>query len=574
MYKNSYALLFGIDDYTQRRDQNLKSLKTCVKSARQIYFELLKFNFKSGNIKTFLAPSDQNDIKDLPDVNLPTRENILDSIRSLESVYDDRILIYFSGHGEMKGNEHFLIPYTGSFINTGSEFLSIINTFAAKHIFVILDACYSGLGILNCFPQDEGKIDLVDSSEREFRILTSAGLGAASDIPIQGTGVSPFGSAVILALSKASAPIAANTTFSADNLCSKVRDDLITRYMDITKEIPIDTHLFKKVLGNFLFQAGTWNAIPDNFKEMINKSYQSKELAHCDYPIELLYHLARNTENKVWYECFQYLLKYQTLGQEFIELINKKLVGIYNEHFKKEIIDFIVWIHALKDQSLDSFDTYSNTLGSLLAENQFSEPDSRIIRSKINEIIKEGMEINDFDDHIKSSFQSITQRRILTRSYRLDRPSFEIKGSWKGFWEQTMGEPGGGFFDLFIQETNGCDFSGTIHEPVSLEMMEHLQLSEELLGVNTLTTSIKGEFNPQEKAITFTQFNRKELEGRDIDWNTIFNGEIDFKHKKIIGRYFIEIPEDYFTEESEKEGEKNKKYHRDISEGEFYLNKQ
>ena len=69
---------------------------------------------------------------------------------------DDSIIFYFAGHGNTKmgieRNAGFLIPYDGNEVNYNTlisweELIRISNLIMAKHVFFILDACYSGLAL-------------------------------------------------------------------------------------------------------------------------------------------------------------------------------------------------------------------------------------------------------------------------------------------------------------------------------------------------------------------------------------------------------------------------------------------
>ena len=103
IYDNSYALIIGIDKY-----ENVSNLDYAVKDANSIA-TLLKdnFNFLSINIKILL-----NDEATFTNVR-----NSLAKISS-SSKKNDRVLIYFAGHGETMdlpdgGEMGYLLPIDG-----------------------------------------------------------------------------------------------------------------------------------------------------------------------------------------------------------------------------------------------------------------------------------------------------------------------------------------------------------------------------------------------------------------------------------------------------------------------------
>ena len=103
IYDNSYALIIGIDKY-----QNVSNLDYAVKDANSIATLLRdNFNFPSNNIKTLL-----ND-----EATFFNIRNSLEDI-SLSAKANDRVLIFFAGHGETEdlpdgGEMGYLLPIDG-----------------------------------------------------------------------------------------------------------------------------------------------------------------------------------------------------------------------------------------------------------------------------------------------------------------------------------------------------------------------------------------------------------------------------------------------------------------------------
>jgi len=145
IYDNSYALIIGINKY-----QNVKELSYAVNDAEAIYNKLInEYDFHKSKVKLLL------DIK-------ATNYNIKKEFNSivLSAGSNDRILIYFAGHGETMplpdgGEMGYLIPWEGESNNLYmtsipmSELKQLSLMSKAKHILYLVDACYSGLATTN-----------------------------------------------------------------------------------------------------------------------------------------------------------------------------------------------------------------------------------------------------------------------------------------------------------------------------------------------------------------------------------------------------------------------------------------
>lgn len=137
LYKNSFALIIGINDYVKA-----SPLDYAVNDAVAIA-ELLKkqFDFQDDNIKLLL---DKN----------ATRNDIMAAFFSYANDHvssDDRIFVFFAGHGMTqtgrRGEVGFLVPYDGDPDNLSSlirwdDLTRNAELIAAKHIFFVMDACY------------------------------------------------------------------------------------------------------------------------------------------------------------------------------------------------------------------------------------------------------------------------------------------------------------------------------------------------------------------------------------------------------------------------------------------------
>ena len=141
VYDDSWAVIIGIDKYKYS-----DPLKYAVNDANAIHDLLIsKFNFPKDNIRF-----------------LKDEEATLQSIKSAlyyvvkNAGVNDRILIYYSGHGEtvptIDGSDlGYIIPYEGKQSEpyiTGLSMDEILKTSKmakTKHMLFLMDACYSGL---------------------------------------------------------------------------------------------------------------------------------------------------------------------------------------------------------------------------------------------------------------------------------------------------------------------------------------------------------------------------------------------------------------------------------------------
>jgi len=141
IYDNSYALIIGIDKY-----ENVRSLDYAVKDAEDIQSMLMdKFNFQQDNI--VLLKNEE-----------ATKTSILQEFSNItkKAESNDRVLIFFAGHGETEdlpdgGEMGYLLPVDGNktdlYISSikMDEIQTISLRSEAKHILYLIDACYGGI---------------------------------------------------------------------------------------------------------------------------------------------------------------------------------------------------------------------------------------------------------------------------------------------------------------------------------------------------------------------------------------------------------------------------------------------
>ncbi|CUT01972.1 two-component regulator propeller domain-containing protein [Candidatus Kryptonium thompsonii] len=181
-YRESWALVVGINDYLRA-----PKLRYAVNDAKAIVDILVNsYGFKRENVIELYD-------KDA------TKENIMrafDRLRRLASE-NDRVFIFFAGHGItevlLDGRERgFILPYEGSKAEVlttaiSTDQLNEISLFIkAKHLFIVMDACYGGLIFARAQPISAEALDYVKiiSTRVARKALTAGG----RDQPVFDTG--------------------------------------------------------------------------------------------------------------------------------------------------------------------------------------------------------------------------------------------------------------------------------------------------------------------------------------------------------------------------------------------------
>ncbi len=138
-----WAIIAGVDTY---EDKNYYGhLTVSTHDAKAIYTLLLRNNFDKDHIHLL---TDQGP-------HPPSKGNILATLQSVARVTEpeDLLLFYFSGHGEEKDGESYLVPTEGRGIvleDMGipiKRVREIMEKAEAKAKVIILDACHSGAKI-------------------------------------------------------------------------------------------------------------------------------------------------------------------------------------------------------------------------------------------------------------------------------------------------------------------------------------------------------------------------------------------------------------------------------------------
>ena len=176
IYDNSWALIIGIDKYDK-----VQNLNYAVKDAESIQDILVNsFDFPEDNI--ILLKNEQ-----------ATKQNILKSFSdiTLNAKEQDRVLIFFAGHGETMdlpdgGEMGYLLPVDGYTENLylssiGMDELKKISIMSnAKHLLYLIDACYGGIAAVGARGLDASStpnyIEKI-TRNKSRQIITAGGRG-------------------------------------------------------------------------------------------------------------------------------------------------------------------------------------------------------------------------------------------------------------------------------------------------------------------------------------------------------------------------------------------------------------
>lgn len=193
-YDNSWAVVIGIDHY---EDDNIRNLKHAVNDARGMAELLINsLGFLKDNVYVILDPAPSP--REITEFNLIDRKATKETIEKLllsdipdRIKKDDRLLIFYAGHGERRpiaGRKQgigYLVPSSAksgewhTYVEMNA-IIQVLNWSAAKHIFYLLDCCYSGLATARAIPK-ESDFTEVCFANRALECLTAGTARQAVD---------------------------------------------------------------------------------------------------------------------------------------------------------------------------------------------------------------------------------------------------------------------------------------------------------------------------------------------------------------------------------------------------------
>lgn len=185
LYNRSYALVIGISHY-----QNWRDLPNAVKDADAVAAELQKLGFKVTKL------TDNTSLK-------PTKRNIIKALNNLQyKSADDRIIIYYAGHGNSVPIPYQEGYYNGYIIPADAErgnistYISMSNIkditimYNAKHVLYLFDSCFSGHFVDITRSDHEPESTITEKITQPVRQVISA--GTAEQEASDGVYHSPF----------------------------------------------------------------------------------------------------------------------------------------------------------------------------------------------------------------------------------------------------------------------------------------------------------------------------------------------------------------------------------------------
>ena len=173
LYGRSFAVVIGINQY-----EKWPGLEFAVADAHAVKNRLQKTGFDEITIIMDQAATQRRILSELFH-ELPQKVG-----------RNDRVLFYFAGHGQTQdmpggGKKGYIIPvdaetdsYASSAISM-EQIRSLSSRIAAKHIFYVMDCCYSGLGLNRSAGVWPGISDYLRkvSAMRVVQIITAGGQG-------------------------------------------------------------------------------------------------------------------------------------------------------------------------------------------------------------------------------------------------------------------------------------------------------------------------------------------------------------------------------------------------------------
>jgi uncharacterized caspase-like protein len=190
-----YALppLTRVESATQREALYGKSFAVVIGINQYEKWPGLEFGVADANaVKNTLQKTGFDDITLIMDKEATQRRILTELFHRLPEKVgrNDRVLFYFAGHGQTEvlpdgGKKGYIIPVdaeTDSYASSAvsmEQIRSLSSRIAAKHIFYVMDCCYSGLGLNRSAGVWPGISDYLRkvSAMRVVQIITAGGQG-------------------------------------------------------------------------------------------------------------------------------------------------------------------------------------------------------------------------------------------------------------------------------------------------------------------------------------------------------------------------------------------------------------
>lgn len=169
MQETRFLISIGINDY------EASALNYCVKDSQDIA-TCMRTYCKVDPANTFSLISDFNQPNSNPHESLV---NIYARIKSKFIAKQDSIFFYFSGHG-VKANNSTSILFKEKIVEL-QDIFAMLSSLQPKFIFLLIDSCYSGVGIEDGIAKSTSEVNFV----QQLRLASGYNIicASASDAP-------------------------------------------------------------------------------------------------------------------------------------------------------------------------------------------------------------------------------------------------------------------------------------------------------------------------------------------------------------------------------------------------------
>jgi hypothetical protein len=245
-YDKSLALVIGVDDY-----QYLPQLRNAFNDAQGMERLLTDLGFTVYTL--YNQKATKNAIQNM----------ISDKIANKASK-DDRVLVFFAGHGQTRelsdGELGYIVPVEGKTSQYGT-FISMTNLrdwcrlIPAKHLFFIMDSCYSGLGLVANHGQETGsetKAYSKEISKRKTRQITSGEPKKQRPSDDSPNGHSIFTDNLIRGIRNQTADLNGDGIITATELSGYIKDKVFSNSSQ--QQVPDFGPLTGRDSGEFVFK--------------------------------------------------------------------------------------------------------------------------------------------------------------------------------------------------------------------------------------------------------------------------------------------------------------------------------
>lgn len=155
-----YALIVGVSNYSLIGEPNLGFCKNDIKY------------FSEALIKGLSVKKEQ--IVKLGENDVVKKQSFINVLRKFdfEDENEDTFIFYFSGHGGINCNKHFLI-FSDGYLET-EDLIEYINKINVKNKLLIFDTCHSGHFKINNLPEFDYESSLKEFIGTGYAVLASS----------------------------------------------------------------------------------------------------------------------------------------------------------------------------------------------------------------------------------------------------------------------------------------------------------------------------------------------------------------------------------------------------------------